>query len=338
MSDNKTDSQRKPTPLLLSSSPHIASPVNSAMMMGNMLIALTPVSVFGVIIFGLPALLNIIVAMAAAIAGEALFRLLIRQPVRVKDLSAGVSGLLLALVIPPSMPLWMTALGAVFAVVVAKEFFGGLGANVFNPALTGRAFLLMSFPAAMTTWHYPQDGFVFSLTDATSGATYLAITHSGTVFSEPYWQTMKEIFFGYRAGCTGETSILLILAAFFFLLFTKTIDWRAPVSMVAAAFIAAFALGLDPLFAILSGGLIFGAVYMVTDYVTSPLTPWGKIIFGAGAGLISMLIRKWGSYPEGVSYAILIMNCAVPFLNRLLPRKYGYVPRKRVDASKGGEK
>jgi len=329
MSDNKTDGQRKAIPLLLSSSPHIASPVNSAALMRNMLIALAPVSVFGIVIFGLPALLNIIVAVAAAVAGEALFRLLIRQPVRAKDLSAGVTGLLLALVIPPSMPLWMTALGSLFAVIVAKEFFGGLGANVFNPALTGRAFLLMSFPAAMTTWHNPQNGFALALTDATSGATYLAITRSGTVFSEPYWQTIKEIFFGYRAGSTGETSILLILAAFFFLLLTKTIDWRAPVSMVAAAFIAAFAFGLDPLFAILSGGLIFGAVYMVTDYVTSPLTPVGKIIFGAGAGLISMLIRKWGSYPEGVSYAILIMNCAVPFLNKLLPRKYGYVPKKR---------
>jgi len=235
----------------------------------------------------------------------------------------------LALVIPPSMPLWMTALGSLFAVIVAKEFFGGLGANVFNPALTGRAFLLMSFPAAMTTWHYPQDGFALALTDATSGATYLAATRSGTVFPEPYWQTIKDMFLGYRAGCTGETSILLILAAFFFLLLTKTIDWRAPVSMVITAFIAAFVLGLDPLFAILSGGLIFGAVYMVTDYVTSPLTPWGKIIFGAGAGLISMLIRKWGSYPEGVSYAILIMNSAVPFLNKILPRKYGYVPKKR---------
>jgi electron transport complex protein RnfD len=302
-----------------------------------MLIALAPVSVFGVVIFGLPALLNIIVAVAAAIAGETLFRLLIRQPIRAKDLSAGVTGLLLALVIPPSMPLWMTALGSLFAVIVAKEFFGGLGANVFNPALTGRAFLLMSFPAAMTTWHYPQDGFALALTDATSGATYLATTHSDTVLSSPYWQTIKELFLGYRAGCTGETSVLLILAAFFFLLLTKTIDWRAPVSMVAAAFIAAFAFGLDPLFAILSGGLIFGAVYMVTDYVTSPLTPAGKIIFGAGAGLISILIRKWGSYPEGVSYGILIMNCAVPFLNKILPRKYGYV-QKKGKASTGGGK
>ena len=327
MSDNRTDSQRKAAPLLLGSSPHIASPVKSSMMMGSMLIALAPVSIFGVIIFGLPALLNIIVAVVSAVAGEALFRLVTRQPVRVKDLSAVVSGLLLALIIPPSMPYWMTALGAVFAVVVAKEFFGGLGANVFNPALIGRAFLMMSFPAAMTTWHGPQEGFATALPDAISSASLLAVTKGGTVIGDSYWQIIQDLFFGYRAGCTGETSILLILAAFVFLWATRTIDWRAPVSMIATAGIAALALGLDPLFAILSGGLIFGAVYMATDYVTSPLTPWGKVIFGVGAGLIAILIRKWGSYPEGVSYGILIMNCAVPFLNRLLPRKYGYVKK-----------
>ena len=339
MADTGTDNQRKAAPLLLSSSPHIASPVKSSMMMGTMLIALAPVSIFGVVIFGLPALLNIIVAAAAAIAGEALFRLVTRQPLRVKDLSAGVTGVLLALVIPPSLPLWMTALGAVFAVVVAKEFFGGLGANVFNPALIGRAFLMMSFPAAMTTWHSPQDGFALALTDATSGASLLGVAGAGREI-DPYWQTIRDMFFGYRAGCTGETSILLILAAFIFLLVTRTIDWRTPVSMIVAAFVAAFALGLDPLFAILSGGLVFGAVYMATDYVTSPVTPWGKIIFGVGAGLIAILIRKWGNYPEGVSYGILIMNCAVPFLNRLLPRKYGYVPKKKPAgaASAGGAK
>jgi electron transport complex protein RnfD len=331
-------------PILLASSPHMVSPVNTAALMRNMLIALAPVSIFGVVLFGLPALLNMLTAIAAAIAGEALFRLLTRQPLRITDLSAGVSGLLLALVIPPSTPLWMTALGAIFAVVVAKEFFGGLGANVFNPALTGRAFLLMSFPAALTVWHQPQDGFVLSLADAISGASPLGITKAGGSVADvgvalasaglssggSYLDTMKTLFFGYRAGCTGESSILLILAAFLFLLVTKTIDFRAPVSMIAAGALAAFCLGLDPLFSVLSGGLVFGAVFMATDYVTAPLTAWGKVIFGAGAGLISILIRKWGTFPEGVSYAILIMNAVTPFLNRLLPRKYGLVPKKGV--------
>ena len=330
MDDIKTGSEQKAAApsLLLASSPHIVSPVNSRVLMRNVLVALTPVSAFSVVIFGLPALLNIIVSIVAAVAGESLFRLAIRQDVRIKDCSAVITGLLLALVIPPSMPVWMTALGSVFSVVVAKEFFGGLGANVFNPALIGRAFLMMSFPSAMTTWHPPHENlFPLALTDATSGASPLAKL-LGDV-SEKYLDTVKEMFFGFHEGSAGETSVVLILAGCLFLLATKTIDWRAPFSMIATAFVAAIALGYDPLLAILSGGLLFGAVFMTTDYVTAPVTPWGKIIFGIGAGLITMLIRKFGTYPEGVCYSILIMNCAVPFLNRILPRKYGFVPKKK---------
>jgi len=344
MSDTRTDDQRKAAPLLLGSSPHIASPVKTRMVMGMVLIALTPVSIFGVVIFGLPALLNIIVAMAAAIGGEALFRLVTRQPVRVMDFSAGVTGLLLALVIPPGTPYWMTALGAVFAVVVGKEFFGGLGANVFNPALIGRAFLVMSFPAALTTW--PQPGQPFFAADAITGATPLGITkmgagivavgrsfvQAGLAASDSYWPTMKTLFFGYNAGCIGETSVFLILAAFLFLFATKTIDWRTPLSMIASGFICALLFWQDPgfaLYSILSGGLFFGAVFMATDYVTTPITSKGKIIFGIGVGVIVMLIRRWGGYPEGVCYGILIMNATVPFLNKLLSKKYGFVRAKK---------
>jgi electron transport complex protein RnfD len=327
--------KKTPAPsFLLQSSPHIASPVNSAALMRNMLIALSPVSVFSVAIFGLPALLNIAVSVSAAIAGEALFRLATKQPVRAWDLSAGVTGLLLALVIPPSMPLWMTALGAVFAVVVAKEFFGGLGANVFNPALAGRAFLLMSFPAAMTTWPRPRQAFTFSLTDAVSGATPLAYLKAGETIDAITQASITvpsrlALFFGMRPGSSGETSVFLILAAAVFLLATKTIDWRAPLGMLASAVIVSIPLGYGPVTTLLTGGLVFGAVFMATDYVTSPLTAKGKVIFGIGAGVITVLIRKWGNYPEGVTYAILIMNAAVPFLNKLLPKKYGYVPGKK---------
>jgi electron transport complex protein RnfD len=316
------------------------------MMMGMMLIALAPVSIFGVIIFGLQALLNIIVAAVSAVAAESLFRLLIKKQIRAKDFSAAVSGVLLALVIPPTTPLWMTALGAVFAVVVAKEFFGGLGANVFNPALIGRAFLVMSFPAALTTWRKPVLPVPMSFfTDVVTGATPLGITKTGAGVSEvgkslveaglassgSYWQTIKALFFGFNAGCIGETSAFIILASCFLLIVTKTIDWRAPFSMVASGFICALLFWQDASFAlysVLTGGLLFGAVFMVTDYVTSPVTSKGKIIFGAGVGIIAMLIRKFGTYPEGVCFAILIMNAAVPFLNKLLPKKYGYVQRK----------
>jgi electron transport complex protein RnfD len=367
MAQTTETTRKEAPPLLLSSSPHFASPVDSRRLMGNMLVALAPVSVFGVFAFGLPALLNIIVSVAAAILGEVLFRLATRRDIRARDLSAGVTGLLLALIIPPSTPLWMTALGAFFSVVVAKEFFGGLGANVFNPALVGRAFLLMSFPAALTTWHFPQGRFVTKFTaemgnpalvDGITGVTPMNILKNGAdvagigeVFaaSKPpvsegawsalssffsgspdgYWSTIKTLFFGYHAGSIGEAPIFLILAAFVFLLLTKTIDWRAPVGMIAAGALASWALNMDPLVGVLGGGLLFGAVFMATDYVTAPLTSKGKLIFGFGAGLITILIRKWGSYPEGVTYGILIMNAVTPFLNRLLPKKYGFVPKKK---------
>ncbi|MDR2942612.1 MAG: RnfABCDGE type electron transport complex subunit D [Treponema sp.] len=333
--------------LLLQSSPHIASPVNSSALMRNVLIALSPVAIFAVIIFGLQALLNIIVAVASAVAGEALFRFVTKQPIRAKDFSACVSGLILALTIPPTTPLWMTALGAVFAIVVGKEFFGGLGANVFNPALIGRAFLVTSFPASLTTWQVPilPAGSAFTA-DVVTGATPLGIIKMGGSVADvgnslasaglsadaSYWQTIKTLFFGFNGGSMGETPVFLILAACFFLLVTKTIDWRAPVFMIGAGFIFALAFWQDfsfALFSILTGGLFFGAVFMVTDYVTSPVTNKGKMIFGAGVGLIAMLIRRFGIYPEGVCFAILIMNAAVPFLNKLLPKKYGHVQKKK---------
>jgi electron transport complex protein RnfD len=335
--------------MLLSSSPHIVSPVSVQLLMARVLIALAPVSIFGIVSFGLPALLTILVSVAAAMTAEALFRRITGQDIRIKDLSAAVSGLLLALILPPSTPLWMTALGAVFAVVVTKEFFGGLGANVFNPALTGRAFLIMSFPAAITAWHRPA-GFTVSLTDALSGVTPLNIikqggtladvgtdfVSAGLTASADYWPVMKTLFIGNHGGCIGETSILLILAGAIFLLVTKTIDWRAPLTMIAATFIVSFVFHRDPLFSILSGGVFFGAVFMATDYVSAPLTAKGKLIFGCGAGLITTLIREWGNYPEGVTYGILIMNALTPFLNRLLQKKYGFVPRKKPGTPESG--
>jgi electron transport complex protein RnfD len=309
--------------------------------MAHVLIALTPVSLFGVVIFGVPALLNIVVGILAAMAGEVVFRLITKQDYRVTDLSAAVTGLLLALVLPPTTPLWMTALGSIFAIVVAKEFFGGLGANVFNPALIGRAFLIMSFPAAITTWNLPAGAQTTA--DSITGATPLGILKmEGTIADvgagfrslglsagSDYWDTLRTLFIGNHGGCIGETSILLILAGGVYLLLTKTIDWRAPAAMIFGTVLTSLALGLDPLFAVLSGGVLFGAVFMVTDYVSTPVTATGKLIFGLGAGIITVLIRKWGAYPEGTSYGILIMNALTPFLNRFIQKKYGFVPRKK---------
>ncbi|MFQ3547616.1 MAG: RnfABCDGE type electron transport complex subunit D [Termitinemataceae bacterium] len=328
--------------MILASSPHFSSPVTTRRLMGTVLIALAPVSLYGIYLYGFPALATIVISVVAALASDAGFRLFIGQKPRIDDLSAVVTGLLLALVLPPSTPLWMTALGSIFAIVVAKEFFGGIGANVFNPALIGRAFLIMSFPAAITTWHQPV-GFGTALTDAVTTATPLNIiklggtmtdvgqsfVSAGAASTTDYGSVLWTLFVGNRAGCIGESSIFLILLGGLFLIITKTMDWRAPLAMIVTAFSASWVLGMDPIFGVLAGGLLFGAMFMATDYVTAPLTATGKLIFGFGAGLITVLIRKWGGYPEGTSYGILIMNAATPFLNRLIQKKYGFVaPQK----------
>ena len=351
------DSAKEKPLNFISSSPHVASTVNSVTLMRRVLIALAPVSIFGVILYGLPALLTIVVAIVSAELAEALFRKIIRREMRNKDLSAAVTGLLLALVLPPSTPLWITAMGAFFAIIVAKEFFGGLGANVFNPALIGRGFILLSFPVAATRWSLPMSffpadsGIAASATgyvaDAISGATPLGILKmqgtiadvgaglaaTGLAAGSDYCSTITSLFIGIRGGCIGESSILLILMGFIYLLATRTIDWRTPVMMILSVFVFSFLFGRDPLFAVLAGGVLFGAVFMATDYVTGPLTSTGKIIFGLCAGLITVLIRQWGNYPEGVTYGILICNAVTPYLNRLLQKKYGF-----IKPAKGGAK
>jgi electron transport complex protein RnfD len=324
--------------------------------MGFVIISLVPASIAGILLYGIPALLTILVSIAAAELGEFLFRIITKQQPRNKDLSAAITGLLLALCLPPGTPLWMTALGAFFGIVVAKEFFGGLGANVFNPALIGRAFLLMSFPAALTSWVSPALFGIIpfadavtsaTIADATSGATSVdaisgptlmaVIKFGGSLdaFGKSYSEIIKTLFWGSHAGSIGESSILAILLGFVFLLVTKVIDWRAPVSMLASVFVLSFLLGRDPLIAVLGGGVAFGAVFMASDYVTAPLNSKGKIIFGCGAGIITVLIRHYGFYPEGVTFGILIMNAFTPFLNRLLPKRFGYVKTAKKEKPNG---
>lgn len=301
----------------ISSSPHFADNWSTAKIMLAVIIALVPLCVYGVILYGLSALFTILVSVASCVVFEFLFQKLAKQPVRVGDLSCIVTGLLLALVLPPAVPFWMIILGAFFAIVVAKGFFGGIGANVFNPALTGRAFMVVSFPVAMTTWATP-------FTDAVSGATPLV--SGGTDY--------MSLFLGQRAGCIGESSVLLILLACLFLIAMRIIDWRLPLSMVATVALCTLIAGGDVLAAVMTGGLLFGAVFMITDYATSPVTPWGRVLFGCGCGLITFLIRNFGGFPEGVMFSILIMNVLVPFLNRIVPRKYGYGKKKAAKEGK----
>lgn len=315
--------------IYLSSSPHISHKATTPAIMLCVIIALLPVCVSGVVLYGISALITILVSVVSCVGFEFIFRKLTHQKNRCGDLSAVVTGLLLALVMPPAVPFWMIILGAFFAIVVAKEFFGGLGANVFNPALTGRAFLFVSFPAAMAKWHRT----AFTSLDALSSATPLINGMKGFSY--------LDMFLGNRTGCIGESSIALILLAFIFLLVTKVIDWRAPVAMIATAVLYEWAFtgsyGLfsgDSLFALMSGGLCFGAVFMTTDYATSPVTAKGRLLFGFGCGLITALIRHFSGYPEGVMFSILIMNTIVSFLNKLTQRKYGYTSNKKGAATK----
>jgi electron transport complex protein RnfD len=358
--------------IYLSSSPHFASPVTTRHLMLSVVAALLPIAAYGVWLFGIPALMTILVSVASTVASEALFRKLRGRDIRVGDFSAVITGLLLAMVLPPTTPLWMTALGGVFSIVVAKEFFGGLGANVFNPALTGRAFLFISFATPMTTWIAPRvslasaaqgsvdaagsaspnlgdaiSGASVKIVDAVSAATPLsyikpaegAVMTAQALADKLGFSSVGELYrnflFGFRGGCIGESAIFLILLAGLILGLLKIIDWRAPVAMIVTAVGVSALAGIDPVLAFLSGGLAFGAVFMATDYATSPLTPTGRLLFGAGCGLIAALIRIFGGYPEGVMFGILIMNSLVPHLNKIIVRKYGKArPTRATEASK----
>ena len=300
----------------LSSSPHFTEGLSTQKVMLMVIISMLPECIAGVMFFGAAALVRILVSVASCVAFEGLYQKITKQKIRISNLSAVVSGILLALVIPSTTPVWMVVLGALVAMVVAKGLFGGIGSNVFNPALTGRAFMFISFPAAMgACWFNPE-------IDAVSGATILSQIKNGAVTATP--DLYMQYCLGNRAGCIGETSILLILISFLFLFSTHIIDWRAPLAMVATTAFFTLVTGGDVLLALLTGGLLFGATFMVTDYATAPLTGYGRLVFGFGCGLITFLIRKIGGYPEGVMFSILIMNCFTPFLNNLTRRMYGY--------------
>ncbi|MCH5295648.1 MAG: RnfABCDGE type electron transport complex subunit D [Treponema sp.] len=338
--------------IYLSSSPHFTRNSSVTWIMATVLTALLPECIYAVILFGLRALLTILISVASCVCFEALFQIITRQKVVISNLSAAVTGVLLALVIPSTTPFWMTILGAFVAVVVAKGLFGGIGSNVFNPALTGRAVMFMSFAsvmgaswfnpsAAISKWSLSQTGL--SNVDALSSATILSGIKAGSL--DLSGGSLMDLVMGNQAGCMGETSVILILISFVFLLATGIIDFRAPVAMVgtvalatgSAALLGGSTLalaGYETLLALCTGGLLFGAVFMVTDYATSPVTKPGRWIFGLGCGLITFLIRRFGGYPEGVMFSILIMNALVPFLNNITVRKYGYGknPAKKEEA------
>ena len=286
---------------IVAASPHVTTKNSTAVIMRDVLIALLPAVIAGCVIFGLRALLVVAVTTATCVFFEWGFEKLCHTPSTISDLSAAVTGVLLAMNLPVSIPLWQAVFGALVAIVVVKGLFGGIGKNFANPAITARIVMFLAFSKTMTAWVFP---------DAVSTATPLAMMANGE--SVDY----LTLLLGNHGGCLGETSALALLIGFAYLLIRGVISWHTPVCFVGTVFVMSLILGQDAVGQILSGGLMLGAIFMATDYSTTPSTDWGRVLFGIGAGLLTVLIRFYGAYAEGVSFAILFMNILTPYLSK----------------------
>ncbi|NLK21499.1 MAG: RnfABCDGE type electron transport complex subunit D [Epulopiscium sp.] len=301
----------------VSSSPHISSKNSIKSIMRDVLIALLPGAMMGIWFFKLGAFITIVLSIASCVGVEALWQKLTKQKITINDYSAAVTGLLLAMNLPPTVPFWIPIIGGTFAIIIAKQLFGGLGQNFINPALAARAFLLTSWAGHMTNWTI----------DGISTATPLGILKEGGALPP-----IIDVIIGHVGGSIGETSAIALLIGAGYLLYKKVISIRIPATFIGTVLILTFILGRDAMFdpnavyEILTGGLILGAFFMATDYSSSPVTQRGQYIMGIGCGIITTVIRLYGGYPEGVSYAILIMNLAVPLIDKYtMPRVFGEV-------------
>ena len=322
--------------LTISSSPHVHSPVTTQTIMRDVLIALAPALVGSVYFFGFRALMVTLISAGAAVFFEWLWCRLMKQHDKTYDMSAIVTGTLLAFVCPPTIPYWMIIVGDAFAIILVKMLFGGIGKNIVNPALAGRAFMF-SWPVAMSTWvkvGFGNAAGLFSTADAVTAATPLAAMHQGYI--DPTAGSVMDMFMGNVGGCIGETSALLLIIGGVYLLWRKVITARIPLAYIGTVAVLSFLfpMGNDRFtwmaYQLCTGGLMLGAIFMATDYVTSPLTKLGQIVYGIGCGVLTIMIRYFGGYNEGVSYAILIMNCCVVLLDRIgRPTKFG-APKKEA--------
>jgi electron transport complex protein RnfD len=308
---------------VVSASPHLRDATNTAKVMWWVVVALAPASIASVWIFGWRSLIVQAVSVAACLAAEVLSQLSFKRPITIRDGSAVVTGLLLAFSCPASSPWWMIVIGAVAAIFLVKQLFGGIGYNIFNPALAARAVLLSSWPVAMTAWSEPVRSFLRA--DAVSAATPLGLmkeaARTGSAFAAPNY---LEQILGNIPGSLGETCKVALLAGAILLMILKIVDWRTPVSFLAAMAALSAVLGRNPAFDLLSGSAVLGAFFYATDMVTTPTTKTGSWIFGAACGLLTALIRAYGGFPEGVCYAILFMNALNPLIeNYVRPRRFG---------------
>lgn len=310
---------------VVSGTPHVRSKESIQSIMRDVIIALVPATAAGIYYFGLRALILIVAAIISAVFFEWLYEKITKKPVTINDLSAVVTGLLLAMNLPASAPVWVAIVGSAFAIIFAKQLFGGLGQNFINPALAGRAFLLASYPTEMTTWVVP-NGLA---ADAATYATPLAQLKNGALDA-----SLKQLVIGQVGGTIGETCAIALIIGGLYLLYKHVISWKIPVIYIATVFILFAVIGRHgmrmPLQEIFAGGVMLGGIFMATDYASSPVTPKGQVIFAVGAGLLTYLIRTFGGYPEGVSYSILIMNCCVPLIERFTePTIFGALPKTK---------
>lgn len=315
---------------LVTEAPHVRARDGVRDIMLDVIIALMPALIAGTVVFGYRVAAVAAVCIGSCVFFEWLWCRLVKKPSSISDLSAAVTGLLLALNMPVTIPLWMPIIGSLFAIVIVKQFFGGIGHNFMNPALAARAFMLTSWAQAMTSWTVPFAKLSLggkAAADAVSSATPLALLKSGSYEGMP---TYLNLFLGNSAGCIGEVSALAILIGAAYLLYRRVIKLRVPLCFILTVFVITWIFGKngwftgDALRHILSGGVLLGAFFMATDYTTTPYTPKGQIIFGIGCGIITAVIRLWGAYPEGVSYSILLMNAATPLIDRYTaPKRFG---------------
>ena len=318
---------------VVSGTPHVRSKESIQSIMRDVIIALVPATAAGIYYFGLRALILIVAAIISAVFFEWLYEKITKKPVTINDLSAVVTGLLLAMNLPASAPVWVAIVGSAFAIIFAKQLFGGLGQNFINPALAGRAFLLASYPTEMTTWVVP-NGLA---ADAATYATPLAQLKNGALDA-----SLKQLVIGQVGGTIGETCAIALIIGGIYLLYKHVISWKIPVIYIATVFILFAVIGRHgmrmPLPEIFAGGVMLGGIFMATDYASSPVTPKGQVIFAVGAGLLTYLIRTFGGYPEGVSYSILIMNCCVWLIDKAgKPNRYG-VTKEMRQAQKAAKK
>ena len=311
------------TKLFVSSSPHVFAKQDTQSIMLDVIIALLPACGVGIYFFGIKAAIILLIATASAVLTELLILKLFKRPGKISDLSAAVTGLLLGMNLSVGVPWWLAVLGSVFAIAIVKQPFGGLGHNFVNPALAGRAFLVACWPVAMTTWINP------GVVDTVSSATPMAVVKAGEVINSSFLMNMA---IGNTGGCIGETSAIALLLGGVYLIAKKIIRWRIPVTYILTVFVMSFLLGgMDLMVSsahIIGGGLLLGAIYMATDYTTSPVTPKGQFIMGIGAGIMTVIIRLYSNSAEGVSFSILLMNVCVPLIDRLTkPKVFGEVKR-----------